>query len=104
MNLLQVYILICNDKSYYTGVTNDISRRLWEHQEGLIEKTYTHNRRPVELVWLSDEMGPNDAIALEKQIKGWTRVKKEALINGHWNKLPELAECKNKTSHENYNK
>jgi len=85
-----VYIIKCSDDSYYTGVTNDPERRLYEHQAGLV-KGYTHSRRPVNLVWCSEEMDIWSAIETEKRIKGWRRVKKEALIKGEQEKLPELS-------------
>ncbi len=85
-----VYILKCSDGSYYTGVTNDIDRRLKEHEQGL-NKGYTHNRRPVILVFTEHFQDVNHAISFEKQVKGWRRVKKEALINGRWDLLPELS-------------
>ncbi len=85
-----VYILECSDQSFYTGVTNDIERRLFEHSESLI-KTYTNTRKPVKLVWASDELDIQDAIVLEKQIKGWRRAKKIALINERYEDLPELS-------------
>lgn len=84
------YILKCSDDSYYTGVTNDVQRRFWEHQIGNIPG-YTHSRRPVELVWSSDDVDIVSAIAAEKQIKGWRRAKKEALIRGDVEALPELS-------------
>lgn len=102
MNQLRVYILQCSDESYYTGVTNDLERRLKEHQEGLNPTSYTHSRRPIVLKWYSELSSPSQAIALEKQIKGWTRKKKEALINNNWNKLKEHAECMNESSHKNH--
>ena len=88
-----VYILRCSDGSYYTGITNSVERRLYEHQEGLIERCYTHNRRPVKLVYVEEYADVIEAISREKQIKGWTRAKKEALIKGDMNKLKELAKC-----------
>ena len=94
-----VYILRCADNSYYTGVTNDLDRRLFEHKEGLDKKAYTYKRRPVHLVFTIDFKSIDQAIAFEKQIKGWNREKKEALINDEWEKLPELAACKNETTH-----
>jgi putative endonuclease len=82
-----VYILKCNDNSYYTGFTNNFERRFQEHNEGLNKESYTHNKRPVILVWLEIFNDVNDAIATEKRIKGWSRRKKEALINNDWDKL-----------------
>jgi len=85
-----VYILMCSDRSYYIGVTNDIDRRLAEHVEGS-DNGYTSKRRAVELVWVSDELDIQDAILLEKQIKGWRRAKKIALINEKFDELPGLS-------------
>ena len=95
-------VLQCSDDSYYTGVTNNLERRLKEHQEGIYSSSYTHSRRPVILKWYSEAISPNQAIALEKQIKGWTRRKKEALINKNWDKLKEYAECMNESSYKNH--
>jgi len=83
-----VYILECSDGSYYTGVTNDPARRLYEHKSGLV-KGYTHSRRPVNLAWCSEEMDI------------WSAIENEALIKGEWNKLPELsvAYCKKRCGH-----
>ena len=91
MSLLQVYIVECSDSKYYTGVTNDIERRLYEHNHSEDLTSYTYSRRPVRLVWHSEEMAPDQAIELEKQLKGWRREKKEALINGNWDLLHILA-------------
>lgn len=97
-----VYILECSDKSYYTGITNNIERRLIEHQSGLKPDTYTFNKRPVKLVFYTDFLDPNQAITFEKQVKGWSRAKKEAIINDDWDKLKILAECKNDTSNKGF--
>jgi len=91
MNLLQVYILKCSDGKYYVGVTNDIERRIYEHNNSDDKKSFTYKRRPVELVWFSEDMDPDQAIELEKQIKGWRREKKEALIAERWDILPFLS-------------
>ncbi len=99
-----VYILECSDLSYYTGVTNDLERRLLEHEHGIDPDAYTFKRKPVKVVYYNQFSSITQAVALEKQIKGWTRKKKEALINEEWDKLPDLAKCLNKTSHENYKK
>ena len=92
--MYHVYILLCSDGMYYTGVTNNLDVRLSQYQEGLDPKAFTYKRRPVKLVF--NEMFPdiNQAIAFEKQVKGWRREKKEAIIKGHWDKLPGLSKNK----------
>ena len=85
-----VYILRCADSSYYTGVTNDYERRLAEHQAGTHDTSYTADRLPVELVYVENFQYILDAIEREKQIKGWTRKKKESLISGKPELLPLL--------------
>ncbi|MGB2869680.1 MAG: GIY-YIG nuclease family protein [Bacteroidota bacterium] len=88
-----VYILECADHSYYTGMTADIDARLWQHENGFHDG-YTAARRPVKLVWSDDFDDFGDAIDVERQIKGWTRAKKEALIAGNFELLHELAKSK----------
>ncbi|WP_425637847.1 GIY-YIG nuclease family protein [Algoriphagus yeomjeoni] len=102
MKIYLVYILKCSDNSFYTGVTNNLERRLTEHSEGLDPFCYTAKRRPLELVFVQEFQEIKEAISFEKQIKGWSRKKKLAMINGEWDKLKELAECKNETSHKNF--
>jgi putative endonuclease len=99
-----VYLVECIDGSYYIGVTNDIERRIIEHNTGINKKAYTYSRRPVVLKYTEHFQYINDAILWEKQIKGWNRVKKQALINGTWKDLKLLAQCKNNTSHLNNSK
>ncbi len=99
-----VYILKCADNSYYTGITSDLERRIAIHQEGHDPDAYTFSRRPIELVYAEYFLDPKAAISFEKQIKGWTRAKKEALIAGDWDKISFLAKCKNDSSHENFKK
>jgi putative endonuclease len=99
-----VYILRCSDNTYYNGVTNDLERRFNEHSEGVNPDAYTHSRRPVELVYSQLFYDIRQAIFFEKRIKNWSKKKKEAIINDHWEKLPELSSCKNKTSHLHYKK
>jgi putative endonuclease len=86
-----VYILLCSDGSYYTGVTNDLDVRLRQHQEGIDPKAFTYKRRPLKLVFYETFGDINQAIAFEKQVKGWRREKKEAIINGKWELLPDLS-------------
>jgi putative endonuclease len=91
MNQYFVYILLCNDNSYYTGITNNLERRIQEHENGSDPSSYTCKRLPVKLVFHELFPDVNQAIAFEKQIKGWKRSKKEAIINGDWHLLPELS-------------
>jgi len=86
-----VYILECSDHSYYVGLTERaLDDRLAEHVDGTY-RGYTHKRRPVKLVW-SEQFGRlTDAIACERQLKGWRRAKKEALIRGDYSSLQVLA-------------
>ena len=92
---LYVYIVNCKDDSFYTGVTNNVERRIVEHNSGLDKKSYTYSRRPVKLVYSQEFSGPNEAIRFEKQVKGWSRAKKEALIEGNFEKLVKLSNRKN---------
>ena len=100
MKFYYVYILLCNDDSLYVGVTSDIDRRVMEHNIGKYPDAYTHSRRPVTLVFYQDFTDPNQAIEFEKKIKKWSRVKKQALINGNFDKLQDLSECRNATHHQ----
>ena len=94
-----VYILECSDGSYYTGSTIDLDRRLFEHNEGK-GAIHTRKRLPVKLLYVEAFLRIDTAFKREKQIQGWTRVKKEALINGKFGMLPTLAECKNETHYK----
>ena len=85
-----MYILECADGSLYTGSTNDLERRLAEHKNGN-GANYTKTKLPVELVYYEEYSRIDDAFYREKQVQGWSRKKKLALINGENNKLPELA-------------
>ncbi len=89
-----VYILRCQDGSYYTGSTPNLERRLAEHQLGL-GGTYTALRLPVDLVYSYEVERIEDAFHLERQVKGWRREKKEALIRGDYETLRALAKAYN---------
>ncbi len=101
VKLYIVYIVKCSDGSYYTGITNDINRRLEEHNTSADNKAYTFERRPVNLLFTTEFTIATLAIAFEKQLKGWSRKKKEALINGDFELLKELAVCKNSSHYKN---
>lgn len=85
-----MYILKCVDDSYYVGSTKDIKRRFDEHQEGKGAR-HTMRRLPVKLVYSEEYERVADAFYREKQVQGWRREKKEALINGTPKYLPALA-------------
>jgi putative endonuclease len=85
------YILECADGSYYTGLTRkEPEEREWEHNAGLVEG-YTSARRPVVLKCVEEFESVSDAIDRERQIKGWSRRKKAALIAGDYESLPALS-------------
>jgi putative endonuclease len=98
-----VYILKCSDGSYFTGSTSGVESRLIEHQSGSI-KGYTSKRLPVELVFSEYSEDVYEILNAERQIKKWTRAKKEALINSDFKVLHTLAECRNLTHSKNYEK
>lgn len=93
MNNIYIYIVKCSDNSYYTGVTNNVDKRINEHNLGIDTRCYTYRRKPVELAYRQSFADPRDAIKAEKQIKGWSRLKKEALIRSDINKLKILSKC-----------
>lgn len=81
-----VYILKCSDNSYYTGHTDDLEKRLLEHQN-IIENCYTAIRQPTKLVFYRCMHSRMEALAFEYQVKRWSRKKKEALITKNWENL-----------------
>lgn len=84
------YILLCADGSYYTGSTKDLEKRLNQHRTGK-GANHTKKRLPVELLYYEEYSRIDEAFNREKQIQGWNRKKKEALINGKPELLPKLA-------------
>ena len=100
-----VYILECSDDSYYTGSTADLNKRLWEHEQGVMASAYTYSRRPVKLVWVSEQTEHYyDALRWERQIKGWSRAKKEALIRGDFDAIHEIVKTERKSREQNKKK
>ena len=86
-----VYILRCADESYYVGHTENLELRVAQHQSGEVSG-YTKTRRPVRLVYSESFGTRDDAFAAERQLKGWSRQKKAALIAGDWDRLRLLAQ------------
>ena len=96
-----MYILECSDGSYYTGSTIDLDKRLIEHSDGK-GANHTKKRLPINLVYSEEYDRIDKAFYREKQIQGWRREKKEALIRGDLGKLNGLAECLNETNYKLY--
>jgi predicted GIY-YIG superfamily endonuclease len=92
-----VYILECSDGSYYTGSAADLSQRLWQHETGASPSAYTYSRRPAKLVWVSEEVGNySKTLEWERQIKDWSRAKKQALIRGDFDAIHEIVKSERK--------
>ena len=88
-----MYILLCSDRTYYTGSTKNLNNRLEEHSHGQ-GANYTKKRLPVKLIYYEEFSRIDDAFNREKQIQGWSRNKKKALIAGCQNKLIDLSKKK----------
>jgi putative endonuclease len=84
------YMLHCADRSFYVGHTDNLDDRIGAHQSGLIPG-YTSTRLPVTLVWSEEFPARYEALQAERQIKGWSRTKKLALIRGDWTAISALA-------------
>jgi predicted GIY-YIG superfamily endonuclease len=85
-----VYILKCNDNSYYTGHSDNLEYRIAQHMEGKIDG-YTATRLPVTLVFSEQFVTRLEALEMEQRIKGWSRKKKEAMMRGDWKEVQRLA-------------
>lgn len=85
-----MYILICSDGSYYVGSTTNLDMRLRQHQEGK-GAAYTRHRLPVRLAYAVGLPSTREAFAAEKKVQGWSRAKREALMEGRLDLLPGLA-------------
>jgi putative endonuclease len=101
MNSYFVYILQCFDGLTYTGITNNISRRVEEHNKGLNKSGFTYKRRPVTLIFQQEFNDVNQAIYFEKKIKKWSSKKKLALAKGDDDLLKLLAQCRNESHSKN---
>ena len=88
-----VYMLSCNDGRYYVGSHRgeDLATRIAQHNAGTHPTAWTYKRRPVELVWSQEFQLALQAVAVERQLKGWRRAKKDAVVRGDWLALKELA-------------
>ncbi len=95
-----IYILECSDGLLYTGITNDLTRRIEEHELGRNTNCFTFKRRPIKLIFHQTFNQVEQAIYFEKKIKKWSAAKKRALYEGQINMLKILAECRNFTHHK----
>jgi len=89
-----VYVLSCADGSYYTGHTDNLEKRMSEHVAGANAGCFTFNRRPLENVFTQSFPTRVEALSSERQIKGWSRKKKEAMIRGDWEEVSRLAKSR----------
>ncbi len=95
-----MYILKCFNDLYYTGSTNNLKKRVAQHNAGE-GSNFTKKHLPVKLVYFEEFQRIDEAFYREKQVQGWSRKKKEALINGETNLLHSLSECKNESHSKN---
>lgn len=89
-----VYLLKCSDDSFYVGHTDNIELRIAQHNAGAFPGCYTFNRRPLHMVFTQDFPTREEALAMERRVKGWSRAKKNALIKGDWAEISRLARPK----------
>ena len=85
-----VYLLQCADQSYYVGHTDELEKRLLQHKRGEVGG-YTSTRRPVRVIFTQEFASREEALAAERQIKGWSRRKKAALARGDWSEMSRLS-------------
>jgi predicted GIY-YIG superfamily endonuclease len=91
------YTLHCRGGYFYTGHTDDLEKRLAQHKSGMLSG-FASDHLPVELVWSQEFPSRYEALAAERNIKGWSRAKKMALIGGNWLRLSKLAKSKDSPS------
>ena len=91
MALFWMYMLRCSDGSFYVGHTDNLSSRIAAHERGAVASCYTFTRRPVAVVFAQDFATREEALAMERRVKGWSRAKKLALIDRDWKAISRLA-------------
>ena len=94
MKTYHVYILLCSDDSFYVGMSSALESRMEKHKTGYYKNSFTYSRRPVELVFHTEFYDAAQASVWEKRIKKWSRAKKQALIDGRFDDLVNLAKKK----------
>ena len=91
------YMLHCRGGYFYAGHTEDLEKRIWQHENGRLPG-FTHDHLPVKLVWSHEFADRNAAREMEQRIKGWSRAKKIALIREDWKEISRLARKKDSPS------
>jgi putative endonuclease len=99
-----VYILRCSDGTYYTGLTKDLEFRVQEHEIGAHPESYTFSRRPIKLEWSVVTKSYQEAFQWEHRIKGWSRAKKKALIQGDIEGIHKIIKSERKKKEQNKKK
>ncbi len=92
--MFYIYILKCSDGSFYTGHTESLDKRISQHQQAYFSNCYTANRLPCELVYQASFDSRKQSLFIERQIRGWSRQKKRALINDDWIEIARLSRVK----------
>ena len=98
VKIYYVYMVFCRDGTYYVGMTNDLDRRIAEHNLGIDPACYTFSRRPVILVYSSGSTDVWEAISGEKQLKGWSHRKKSAFVRRDWAAMKRFSRQKSDRS------
>jgi putative endonuclease len=93
-----VYMLRCVDCSFYVGHTDNLEQRISQHHQGTFMTCYTFQRRPVTLIYSQSFATREEALTMERRIKGWNRVKKVALQNGDWREVSRISRFKYRRS------
>jgi len=91
-----VYILKCSNGTFYTGSTSSLYNRIYDHNLGVDPRAYTYRLRPVILVWAEEFESRIDALNIEKQVKGWSHAKKQALIDNDFDKIHNIVKKERK--------
>ena len=102
MKFYYVYMIKCKDDSIYIALTNDLERRICEHNNGTNTSSYAYKRRPVKLIFNQKFIQFEQAERFEEKIKKWSRKKKLSLASGNFKMLKKYSESKNVSSHKNY--
>jgi putative endonuclease len=87
------YMLHCNAGRFFVGHSDDIERRISEHETGAV-RGFTSSYLPVKLVWSQEFPTRYEALAAERRIKGWSRAKKLALVRGDWDDIRQLSKSR----------